>query len=89
MPSSVHTDANGFSDFTPMSMADSSLQSAADLEKSKHEYVWVFKTKRGAFDPSKFSPRRKPQFTKLESNNHAGDRTVEDAFRFMVEGGAQ
>ena len=87
MPTAVHTDHNGFSDFTPLSMVDSSLLSASDLEKSKHEYVWVFKTKRGAFDPARFSPRRKPQFTKLESNSHASDRTVEDAFRFIVEGG--
>jgi hypothetical protein len=68
-------------------MVDTSLLSASDLEKSKHEYVWVFKTKRGAFDPARFSPRRKPQFTKLESTSHASDRTVEDAFRFIVEGG--
>lgn len=88
MPEAVHTDANGFSDFTPMSMVDTSLLSATDLEKSKHEYVWVFKTRRGAFDPAKFSPRRKPQFTKLESG-HSGERTIEDAFRFMAEGGAQ
>jgi Bacterial SH3 domain len=86
MPAAVHTDKNGFSDFTPMSMVDTSLLSKSDLDRSKHEYVWVFKTKRGAFDPSKFSPRRRPQFTKLESSSHAGDRTVEDAFRFISEG---
>lgn len=87
MPEAIHTDANGFSDFTPLSMVDTSLLSASDLEKSKHEYVWVFRTKRGAFDPAKFSPRRKPQFTKLETG-HAGERSVEDAFRFMAEGGS-
>lgn len=87
LPSQVHTDKNGFSDFTPMATADTALMSASEIERSKHEYVWVFQMKRGAFDPGRFSPRRRPQFTKTETNglgsHGGGPRTVEDAFRFI------
>jgi hypothetical protein len=90
MPAAVHTDKNGFSDFTPLTTADTALLSASELDKSHHEYVWVFQMKRGTFDPAKFSPRRRPQFTKTESNglgsHGGGPRTVEDAFRFIEEG---
>jgi Bacterial SH3 domain len=90
MPAAVHTDKNGFSDFTPLTTADNALLSASELDKSHHEYVWVFQMKRGTFDPAKFSPRRRPQFTKTESNglgsHGGGPRTVEDAFRFIEEG---
>lgn len=86
MPNPVHVDRNGFSDWNPMTRADDTVVSASELDKSKHEYVWVFQMKRGAFDPEKFSPRRRPQFTKVESNglsSHAAPRTVDDAFQFM------
>jgi len=90
MPAAVHTDKNGFSDFTPLTTADNALLSASELDKSHREYVWVFQMKRGTFDPAKFSPRRRPQFTKTESNglgsHGGGPRTVEDAFRFIEEG---
>jgi len=90
LPSQVHIDKNGFSDFTPMTTADTALMSAAEIERSKREYVWIFKMKRGAFDPARFSPRRRPQFTKSETNglgsHGGGPRTVEDAFRFIEEG---
>jgi hypothetical protein len=36
--------------------------------------------KRGAFDPNKFSPHRRFQYTKSESKY---SRTVEDAFEFI------
>ena len=86
MPNPVHVDRNGFSDWNPMTRADDTVVSASELDKSKHEYVWVFQMKRGAFDPEKFSPRRRPQFTKAESNglsSRAAPRTVDDAFQFM------
>jgi hypothetical protein len=85
LPTVVHTDHNGFSDFSPMSMIDTALVPLSEADKSHHEYVWVFKMQRGNFDPAKFSPRRRPQFSKTES--HAPARTVEEAFRFIESGG--
>jgi hypothetical protein len=91
LPSPVHTDHNGFSDFSPMTMVDTAVISGSAADKAHHEYVWVFTMKRGAFDPSRFSPRRRPQFTKAESNSLAGRggslKTVDDAFHFMEEQG--
>lgn len=87
LPDTVHVDKNGFSDFSPLTTVDSALMPEAFADKAHHQYVWVFRMKRGAFDPSKFSPRRHPQFTKNESNSltgsHAADRTAEDAFQFI------
>ena len=85
LPTPVHTDHNGFSDFSPMTMIDTALVPMSEADKSRHEYVWVFKMQRGNFDPAKFSPRKRPQFTKTES--HAPTRTVEEAFRFIESGG--
>jgi hypothetical protein len=91
LPGPVHTDKNGFSDFSPMSMMDTTATPISEAEKARREFVYVFKMKRGAFDPARFSPRRRYQFTKAESNSltssHASSRTVEDAFRFMEEQG--
>jgi len=84
LPTPVHTDHNGFSDFSPMTMLDTALIPMSEADKSHHEYVWVFKMQRGNFDPAKFSPRKRPQFTKTES--HAPTRTVEEAFRFIESG---
>ena len=53
MPNPVHVDRNGFSDWNPMTRADDTVVSASELDKSKHEYVWVFQMKRGAFEPEK------------------------------------
>jgi hypothetical protein len=85
LPTPVHTDHNGFSDFSPMTMIDTALVPMSEADKSHREYVWVFKMQRGNFDPGKFSPRKRPQFTKTES--HAPTRTVEEAFRFIESGG--
>ncbi|MGA9999253.1 MAG: hypothetical protein WBQ04_03975, partial [Candidatus Acidiferrales bacterium] len=85
LPTPVHTDHNGFSDFSPMTMIDTALVPMSEADKSHREYVWVFKMQRGNFDPSKFSPRKRPQFTKTES--HAPTRTVEEAFRYIESGG--
>jgi hypothetical protein len=91
MPSPVHTDKNGFSDFSPLTMIDTALIPLSEADKARHEYVWVFQMKRGSFDPSRFSPRRRYQFTKAEANSltasHASSRSVEDAFHFMEEQG--
>ncbi len=85
LPTPVHTDHNGFSDFSPMTMLDTALVPMSEADKSHREYVWVFKMQRGNFDPGKFSPRKRPQFTKTES--HAPTRTVEEAFRYIESGG--
>lgn len=90
MPTLVHTDKNGFSDFTPLTTVDSAVVSASDADKSRREYVWVFHTKRGTFDPAKFSPKRRPLFSTAESNKlgtAAGSRSAEDALRFIEQHG--
>ena len=83
MPAAVHTDRGGFSDFNPISTMDDALQSASELDKARYEFVWVFHTKRGTFDPSKFSLRRRPLFTTDAKGSHAASRAVEDAFHFI------
>jgi hypothetical protein len=90
MPTPVHTDKNGFSDFTPLSTIDTAVVSPSDADKSRREYVWVFHTKRGTFDPAKFSPKRRPLFSTTESNKlgtAAGGRSAEDALRFIEQHG--
>jgi hypothetical protein len=90
MPTPVHTDKNGFSDFTPLTTVDTTVVSPSDADKNRREYVWVFHTKRGTFDPSKFSPKRRPLFSTTESNKlgtAAGGRSAEDALRFIEQHG--
>ena len=91
MPDAVHTDVNGFSDWTPLTTVDTAQISASDADKSHHEYVWVFHTNRGAFDPAKFSSRRRPLYSKAETNmlgSRGGFRTVMDALTFIEQNGA-
>jgi hypothetical protein len=83
MPATVHTDRNGFSDFSPMTTVDTALQSVSELDKARYEFVWVFHTKRGTFDPTRFSARRRPQFTTDAKGSHASARAVEEAFHFI------
>jgi hypothetical protein len=83
MPALVHTDRNGFSDFSPMTTVDTALQSVSDLDKARYEFVWVFHSKRGTFDPARFSSRRRPLFTTDAKGSHAAGRAVEDAFQFI------
>ena len=83
MPAQVHTDRNGFSDFSPMTTVDTALQSISELDKARYEFVWVFHTNRGTFDPARFSARRRPQFTTDAKGSHASARAVEDAFHFI------
>jgi hypothetical protein len=86
MPAPVHYEAGGFSDWAPILQYDTSVVSHSDIDKSKREYVWVFHVKRGAFDPNKFSPHRRFQYTKTESKY---SKTVEDAFEFIGGQGAE
>jgi hypothetical protein len=83
MPVPVHTDRNGFSDFSPLTTVDTALQSVSELDKARYEFVWVFHTRRGTFDPTKFSVRRRPLFTTDAKGSHAAGRAVDDAFQFI------
>jgi len=83
MPQPVHTDHNGFSDFSPLTTVDTALVKASDVEKARYEFVWVFRITRGAFDPAKFSPRRRPQFTTYVKGSRAPSRAAQDAFNFV------
>jgi hypothetical protein len=88
LPTPIHKDVNGFSDWTPVSTVDSALIN--DVNHSHHEYVWIFHSKRGTFDPSAFSPRRKPLFSKSETNtlgSHGGFRTVMDGLTYIESSG--
>ncbi|MGD0955856.1 MAG: hypothetical protein ABR953_03395 [Candidatus Acidiferrales bacterium] len=85
LPTPVHTDGNGFSDFSPMTTVDSALMSPSDADKARYELVWVFHMNRGAFDPARFSPRRRPQFTNVSKGSHASTRAMEDAFNFIEQ----
>jgi hypothetical protein len=83
MPVPVHTDRNGFSDFSPLMTADTALISTSELEKARCQYVWVFHVTRGAFDPARFSPRRKPQFVTYAKGSHASSRAIEDGLSYV------
>lgn len=88
MPAPVRTDSNGLSDWTPLRTEDSALVPVSEMDKNHREYVWVFHTRRGAFNPARFSSKRHPLYEKSESNmfgSHAGDRTAEDALHFIAE----
>jgi hypothetical protein len=87
MPVPVHTDHNGFSDFSPLITADNALVPSSELDKAHYEFVWVFRVRRGAFDPAKFSPRRKPQFATFAKGSRASSRAIEDAFGFVENQG--
>jgi hypothetical protein len=80
MPIPVHTDSSGFSNWSAIVLVDNTQPSA----KYKHEYVWVFRFKRGSFEPGHFSPDAKPDYSQVESGAHAGDRAVDAAFSFIA-----
>jgi hypothetical protein len=87
MPTPVHQ-VEGFSDFKAMTAMDPELMSASDADKAHRQYVWIFHFAPGTFDPATFSPRRRYQFSTVESGgmgpgSKAGLKTVEDAFRFV------
>ena len=85
MPAPVHTDLNGFSDFSPMTTVDSALMSPTDADKAHYELAWVFHVKRGAFDPARFSPRRRPQYEAAQKGSRASTKAVEEAFNFIQQ----
>ncbi|HEX4074467.1 MAG TPA: SH3 domain-containing protein [Candidatus Acidoferrales bacterium] len=87
MPTPVHTDGSGFSDFDPMTTVDTALMSPTEADKAHYELAWVFRVKRGGFDPSEFSPRRRPQYTNTLKGAHASTKAVEDAFSFIEQQG--
>jgi hypothetical protein len=85
MPTPVRQ-VEGFSDFKAMTGMDPELMSASDADKAHRQYVWIFHFAPGTFDPANFSPRRRYQFSTVESSalgSKAGLKTVEDAFRFV------
>jgi hypothetical protein len=85
LPTPVHTDRNGFSDFSATVGVDTAALSSDDADKAHRQFVWVFNMKRGAFDPANFSPRRRYQFMKEEAGSKATVKTLEDAFEFFTQ----
>ena len=85
MPTPVHTDRNGFSDFDPLTTVDTALMSPTEADKAHYELAWVFHVQRGAFNPAQFSPRRRPQYTATSKGAHASTKAVEDAFNFIQQ----
>jgi hypothetical protein len=83
MPTPVHVDLNGFSDFSPLTPVDTALVKASEVERARYEFVWVFRLTRGTFDPANFSARRRPQFTNYVKGSRAPSRVVEDAFGYV------
>jgi hypothetical protein len=83
MPTPVRVDRSGFSDFSPLTEVDTVLISPSQAEKARYEFVWVFRVERGAFDPAKFSPRRRPQFSTAESKGSRSAQIIEDAFHYI------
>jgi hypothetical protein len=81
LPDPIHTDTNGFSDWSPVTSVDDAQIPASSLDKARHEYAWVFRVHRGTFDPGKFTSRRRPQYTKTASNS---SKSIEDAMQFMA-----
>jgi hypothetical protein len=85
MPTPVHTDGNGFSDFDPLTTVDTALMSPTEADKTRYELAWVFRVRRGAFNPAEFSPRRRPQYESTAKGSHASTKAVEDAFSFIQQ----
>jgi hypothetical protein len=80
MPVPVHTDNSGFSDWSAVVPLDNSDPSA----KYKREYVWVFRFKRGTFEPAHFSASATPDYSAVESGARASDRAVDAGFKFIA-----
>ena len=80
MPVQVHTDSSGLSDWTAIVLLDSTQPSA----KYKREYVWVFRLRRGNYDPGHFSRNAKADYSGVESGLHNSDRAVDAAFKFIA-----
>jgi hypothetical protein len=78
MPVPVHTDNSGFSNWSAIVLLDDSDPSA----KYKREYVWIFRFKRGSFEPAHFSGDAKADYSEVESGSHASEHVVDAAFKF-------
>jgi hypothetical protein len=85
LPEAIHTDQNGFSDWSPVTSVDDTQIPVSLLDKAHREYAWVFRVHRGTFDPAKFTSRRRPQYTKADSHS---TKSIEDAMDFMAENSA-
>jgi hypothetical protein len=86
MPDPVHK-SGGFSDFTPITSMDTALIPQSQADNAHREYVWIFQFDKGTFDPTSFSPKRRYQFSRMETSSlgsKAGLKTIEDAFRFVA-----
>ena len=86
MPDPIHK-SGGFSDFTPMTSMDTALIPQSQADNARREYVWIFQFEKGTFDPASFSPKRRYQYSKMETGSlgsKAGVKTIEDAFRFVA-----
>ena len=86
MPALIHN-SSGFSDFTPLTPIDTALVPQSQADNARREYVWIFQFEKGTFDPASFSPKRRYQFSKMETGllgSKAGVKTVEDAFRYVA-----
>lgn len=81
LPEAIHTDSNGFSDWTPVTAADDTQIPASELDKARREYAWVFRVRRGTYDPAKVTPRWRPLYTKTD---HESSRSIQDAMQFMA-----
>jgi hypothetical protein len=86
LPDAVHTDQNGFSDWSPVTSVDDTQIPVSLLDRARHEYAWVFRVHRGTFDPGKFTSQRRPQYTKTESRS---SKSIEDAIEFMADSSTQ
>ncbi|HKV47432.1 MAG TPA: hypothetical protein VJN69_05025 [Candidatus Acidoferrales bacterium] len=81
LPEAIHTDSNGFSDWTPVTAADDTQIPASELDRARREYAWVFRVRRGTYDPAKVTPRWRPLYTKTD---HESSRSIQDAMQFMA-----
>jgi hypothetical protein len=86
MPDPVRK-SGGFSDFTPITSMDTALVPRSQADSAHREYVWIFQFEKGTFDPANFSPKRRYQYSKMETGSFgskASVKTIEDAFRFVA-----
>ncbi len=81
LPEPIHTDSNGFSDWTPVTAVDDTQIPASELDKARREYAWVFRVHRGTFDPRKVTPQWRPLYTKTDRDS---SKSIEDAMQFMA-----
>ena len=82
LPDPIHTDTNGFSDWSPVTSVVDAQVPVSSLDKAHREYAWVFRVHRGTFDPGRFTSSRRPQYTKTVSSS---SKSIEDAMEFMAQ----